>query len=335
MRPIPDLPSPVELALDRARGHIISSRQLNALGVESWRISDWVRAGRLERVVVGWYRRPGDTPPLQDAHLAQACLRLLQPRSPVVMSGAAGLRAAGVPVGVPGPTLALVQHGRRMRLPDHAPFTTAQRLDLHRLATVKTSGLRCAEPGVLLADTVTGLPDDEVRSLLYASINALRLSPVELVTCWAQMDHEGARRLRQLAREGVLEHESPAEWSLYDRLFRTSPPPPDCQVWLAPNIRVDFVFLFAALVIEYYGEKPHADRVDADATRVYALRRMGNEVLVVTKSMTRDLPALGRHIHEVRRRREDLMLRGQLRRPTLPPQPGPRITPLRTLVPGG
>ena len=102
---------------------------------------------------------------------------------------------------------------------------------------------------------------------------------------------------------------------------------------LVEQLRVDFVFLSAALIIEYAG-RVHDGQVDRDATRIYALERLGYRVIVVTRSMLRDPAALVAHIHDVRLRRERMIAAGLLARPPLPPQP-PRLTPLRTLTPLG
>ncbi len=329
------LPDDVTALIRQNPGRIISTRQLNRLGQDSWRITEWVRTGCLERVVRGWFRQPHTAVPNQEAYLALAHLQANQPGSPAVISGEHALRAAGCELAPTGPPLVLMNHGRRLRL-SQPPFRVAQRSEAGTVPVQYRGRLAVTPPAYALADLVTEHPrsDDELRAVLYRAVNRLALPPTELMSTWRGMNHPGARRLLRLADEGALEHESPAEYSLFQQVFTPFGPQPDCQVLLTPSIRVDFVYLFAAFVIEYYGEDAHAGRVDRDGTRVYALCRLGNEVLVVTKSMTTDPASLAQHIHQVRRHREDLVLRGELARPPLPRQPD-RLTPLRTLLPSG
>lgn len=329
------LPDDVTALIRQSPGRIISTRQLNRLGHDSWRITEWVRADCLERLVRGWFREPNIWVPNQEAHVALAHLQANQPVNPAVISGVHALNAAGCDLSPTGPPLVLMNHGRRLRL-SRPPFRIAQRSGICNVPAQYRGRLAVAPPAHALADLVTEHPrsDEELRAILYRVINRLALPPTELVSTWRGMNHPGARRLLRLADEGALEHESPAEYSLFREVFTPFGPQPDCQVLLTPNIRVDFVYLFAAFVIEYYGEEAHAGRVDRDGTRGYALRHLGNDVLVVTKSMTTSPASLAQHIHQVRRDREDLVLRGELARPPLPRQPD-RLTPLRTLLPSG
>ncbi|MGI9017449.1 MAG: hypothetical protein ACR2HR_10175 [Euzebya sp.] len=329
------LPDPVVHKIWAARGRLICNRSLGAMGFDSSRIAGWVRGGVLERLAPGWYRLPGDEAPWQRHHLAVSYLTRLQPSSPAMISGAAGLLAAGCQV-IPSPQpTVLVRAGRQVRVAGR-PFTVVQRRHLERVVVERHQGLPVACPACAIADLMheRALSDRDVRAVLYRLLNDLRIAPAELVEVWRTMDHAGAKRLLGLAAQGALQHESPAEYDLFQEVFRPFPPPPDCQVVLAPNIRVDFVYLFAALVIEYYGEEAHADSVDKDGTRIYSLRELGFDVLVVTKSMTRTPARLAQFIHSERRHREQLILRGELRSPAVPAQPG-RLMPLRTMTPGG
>ena len=74
------------------------------------------------------------------------------------------------------------------------------------------------------------------------------------------------------------------------------------EVVLRGRLRVDFVFLFAALIVEYLGGV-HDGRADYDATRNYVLERLGYRSITVTKSMAREGPGLIAHIHTIRRER--------------------------------
>ncbi|MEE8599699.1 hypothetical protein [Euzebya tangerina] len=154
--------------------------------------------------------------------------------------------------------------------------------------------------------------------------------PAELVHAWQLLTHAGATRLLRMAEAGDLEHESVAERTVYREVFQAFPPAPDCQVWLAPDIRVDYAYLAAGMVLEYLGEAAHAHSVDRDGTRTYALRRLGFDMFGITKSMLKDKPGLAATVHSTRREREQLILDGRLPRPAVPAQPD-RLTPLRTL----
>lgn len=335
MHATPPLPWPVIQRIRSTPGRIIDNTTMERLGHDRFQVADWVRDGRLERLAPAWCREPGDEAPHQAAHLATAYLRRHRPDELVIISGdhALGLQIPDhQPTGSP---MALVEHGRRVRTRQE-PWQTVQCHDLSSVPTTTAHGLTIARSTRSLADHAAGpaRSDGAVRELVYLAINRLRLSPAELVAGWSTMDHPGARRLLELAADGSFEHESPAERDCFLDIFSPHPPVPDCQVWIAENIRADFAYLFAALVMEYHGEETHAGTVDRDATKQFAARSLGYDHLVITKSVRRDPRAVALHVHEVRRRREDLMLRGQLRRPPLPPQPT-RLTPLRTLVPLG
>ena len=132
---------------------------------------------------------------------------------------------------------------------------------------------------------------------------------------------------------GCFEHDSEGEWGAFNALFGPGVPPPDCQVWLSDFIRVDFVYLYAALVIEYLG-RVHRNQLEKDTTRTYALRRLQCDVIGVTASMLHDAGTLSHTIQQARCERERLRAEGRINHEPLPPQP-PRLTPLRTLAPAG
>jgi hypothetical protein len=127
----------------------------------------------------------------------------------------------------------------------------------------------------------------------------------------------------------VFDFESEPERRLFEDVLAHLPQPPDPQVHLARNIRVDVVILSVALVIEYHGGD-HDRQVDADATRLMALRLRGYEVVIGTRSMLRDPGALLAHLWAVVAERQQAVFEGRLRLPELPPQP-PRLHPLRTI----
>lgn len=306
---------------------------MNAQGHDSTQISQWLQAGLLERLLPGWYRDPNDiVPPLQHILVAWAYLATLRPDSPLVLAGEAALAVGGLDLPTPAIPLFLVEHGRRVRVPNQ-PFRTAQRRGLPRKPPDPTR-LVLQPPAPAIADVLTerSLTDDQLRELVYRIMNHFRLSATDLVHAWNHLRPQQVSRLMALVADGSLQHESPAERSTLLDVLSQHPPAPDCQVWLAPGIRVDFVYLFAALVLEYHGEEAHEGTVDHDSNRAYTLNQLGNETLVITKSMKRDKAGLATYIHQRRREREELFLTGRLRRPPLPAQPG-RLVPLRTLHP--
>lgn len=351
----PVLPDSVLQLARRDPAGLVDSRALAAAGHGPAAVSRWVAAGLLERLAPGVLRVAGaPVPPTQCLHvplryLARSGSRQATasddhgPSRPAarpdagagdaLVTGGAALAAMAVP-GFPLPCrpLVLVQHGRRVRLRD-APFDVRQG-DLARVTAERWQGVATVDPARALADLAGQSPlgDRPLRQAVYDVVNRLRIPVVDLVASWRGVRHPGATRLRRMADEGVFEVESEGEWDLF-RLFRQHPPLPDCQVVVTGWIRVDFVFLFAGLVLEYLGGV-HDGRADEDATRVHAVERLGLEVMLVSRSMLRDGAALMAHVHERRRRREELMARGLLPRAPLPVQP-PRLTPLRTLVPLG
>ena len=328
------LPPDVLRAAAAAPGGLLNLARLQQMGHNRERIAAWTRAGLLERLVPGLYRvADAPVPPTQCLHLPLRYLATPGRASPAALiSGGAALGLLGVaPFGLPCQPLVLVDRSRTVRL-GSAPFRV-RRVALDAAGHDRHDGIDVAGAARVLADAALDprVTDRELR-LAVDQLRGRRLVAVAaLVACWRRMPrHAGARRLLRLAP--ALEQESEAERDLY-ALFLRSPPVPDCQVVLRGRLRVDFVFLFAALIVEYLGAV-HDGRADHDATRNYAFERLGYRSITVTKSMAREGPGLIEHIHTIRREREQLVLDGRLARPPLPPQP-PRLAPLRTTVPLG
>lgn len=332
-RPVP--PPEVLQLIRRSPGRVASTRQIGRLGPDRHAVAEWVRAGTLERLAPAWVRLPGDDAPHQAGHLAVGYLQHHRPGEPVVLTRRYALSTVVPDMPRPAVPTVLVAAGRRVRV-RREPWEVLQREGVDAVPVLTHHGLPVAEPAYALADEAADprTTEDDLIATIYRVVNATRIPAVALVAAWSRMRHPGASRLLDLTARGVMEHESPAELRLFRDVFAGHPPLPDCQVLLTPSIRVDFAYIFAALIVEYYGEDSHAGRVDEDGSRLFAVRDLGMESIIVTKSVARDPVGLRHHIHRTRREREDLMLRGLLRRPSLPRQPD-RLTPLRTLLPGG
>ncbi|HUG84729.1 MAG TPA: hypothetical protein VMM13_09190 [Euzebya sp.] len=237
-------------------GRIIGYRRMTQLGHDSTQITQWVRAGLLERLLAGWYRAVGDiVPPLQHILAAWAYLTTLQPDSPILLAGEAALSVGGLDMPIPSHPMFLVQHGRRVRLPDQ-PFGTIQCKSIQSTGAVPRRPdpgrlvLQQPGPAIAVALAERQRTDDELRQLVYRVMNTFRLPAAELVHAWQQLRPHQISRLMALVADGSLQHESPAERSTFLDVLSQHPPAPDCQVLLAPGIRVDYVYLFAALVLE-------------------------------------------------------------------------------------
>lgn len=207
----------------------------------------------------------------------------------------------------------------------------------HTETTQIVEGLRCAGVAVCLADYAAdrALGGKALRVAVDAVRWADRAALHELVACWGVLDgHVGARRLLSLYTTGVLDQESEGERAAWRDVFLPSGPPPDCQVWVTGRRRVDFVFLAAALVIEYLG-KVHERHMEDDIVRHLELDQAGYDLIPLSRSVLRqDLVGFARHVQRRRREREDLARRGLLRVAPLPVPPSRRI-PLTTLAPLG
>lgn len=316
---------------------IITRRQILRCGATDREIHRWVRDGVLERHAPGHFRLASLPPhPQFDLHLPMTYLWDRPLPAPARLSGAAGLRALQVG-GVEdlGPPLVLLPSGSQVRV-RNAPWRTRY-ADLRRDEGLRLSHLRVASAARVLAD----LAEDgaEEKALLVASDelrNRLRIGIVDLMAVWRELRLNGARRMLMLAEEGKLDAESMGERRALARLFAAHPPVPDQQVQVTPRRRADFAFVFAALIVEYNGEGPHAMQMDADAMRTSEIRAPGWDLVTVTRSMVQEDQAAitAERIHRIRLERESAMLSGALQRPPLPAQP-PRRTPLRTVLPLG
>lgn len=330
------LPTPVVELFRRSRSGLASTAEIRSAGFGAWHLSRWVADGLVERVLPTQHRLAGaPVPPTQCLHLPVRYLARPGPGPWAVISGEGVL--AALEVGrhrLPCVPTVLIERGRRVRLTD-PPFTVVQT----RLGDVPhqhRNGVPMATVQRAIADLALGerVTDSELIEVVDDARNRLRLATVDLVTAWRELrGHPGARRLLDLAAAEVFEQESPGERLAFTEIFRAHPPEPDCQVWVTDRFRVDFIFVFAALIVEYEG-RVHDGRADEDATRRMALERLGYRVIVITRSMLRDPTAVAEFVHRVRREREDAMLRGALLRPPFPAQPE-RLTPLRTVLPCG
>jgi hypothetical protein len=269
-----------------------------------------MKAGLLERLLPGWYRIVGATVPLlQDLHLAQRYLSRRQrncaskdrqhPAS--LFTGRSGALILGSEVfAAPLRPEMLVDHSRRIRLSD-APFDL-RRANLVALGWSRQMNLAVAEPCKVLLDLADDpeLPLDVLRQAAYQVMRCQRVSPHAVATAVKVARGRGAVRLGGLLESGALDVESEMEWKTLLQVFGANPPAPDCQVTVRGGVRCDFVFVFSAVIIEYYGEAYHRDRIDADGQRIYLLQQLGYHVIVITKSMMKDPSGLAAHIHHVR-----------------------------------
>lgn len=320
-----------------APGGLVTLRQLAGMGLDRRQVSAWTRQGVLKRILHGVYMLGGDTPPhpLVLLHLPQVYipLRAGEGASPPVVSGKPILALYGAEgFDLAAQPLVLVDHHCRVR-PEPKPFELS-RVDMTTVDWEWTQGIRTAGPSRALCDTGLDLAvtDRQLRVGSDALRNRRLFDPVEAVSNWSALNaHPGARRLLRMVQEGQFEQESEGERAAFALLFGHGSPLPDCQVHPLGQRRVDFVFLHAALIIEYYGQD-HDRTADADATRIDAFEQLGYRVIVVTKSMLKRAPAVRARIERIRQDRLQRALAGSLPLPPLPAQP-PRLVPLRTILP--
>lgn len=328
------LPDHVLVAAARAPGGLLDLGELAVLGYGRRRVAEWAASGLLERVVRGLYRvAAAPVPAVQCLHLPVRCLaRAGAPKGSALISGEAGLALRAVEgFTLPCRPLVVIDRSRTVRLAN-PPFDVRY-VRLERVPVERVQGLDTTDAAQAVADAAlnSAVSDQRLR-VAFDDLRSRGLVTLpDLVGRWQEVRHVGARRM--LAMAPALEHESEGERVCFGEVFRRVPPAPDSQVVLLGRLRVDFVFLFAALIVEYHGAV-HDGQADRDASRTYALERIGYRIVVVTRSMLRHPVDLAHHIHELRRERERLVLEGRLARPPLPAQP-PRLTPLRTLVPLG
>lgn len=324
----------VDLAARGPTG-LFCRKQVLKLGFNDVAIKEWRIARLIERVAPGWYRLAGVVvPPLQCLYLPTAYLRFKTMTPRAIIGGYGALAGLGVPgFDLPCRPSVMIQHGCRVRVTD--PPWSISHAHLSEIPVVNHAGLRLAGPARSLADLhveEVGMPD--LIAAVDATRNHLRLTQSELIRAWEGMGHPGAQVLLALAKKGVFDTESGGERRVLNQVFTNHPPVPDCQVQVTSRYRVDFAYIFAGLILEYYGEEVHANRVDRDGVRSHELRSLGWDCYVITKSMVHDPVGLAESVHTLRREREQAIIEGRIRRPPLPPQPERRL-PLRTLVPLG
>lgn len=333
------LPDSIRQVSARHPAGLFCRKQVFKAGHGDASITRWLRADLITRLAPGWYRDDAVVRhPLERQHLVEAYFAMSSLDPLPVITGTAALECYGILGASASPTappVILVPWSGRVRIRS-TPFLVHHQRDLAEVPVRRVNGLRVASPARALADAfaVEGTSLDEVVHLAYNTVNALRLRPMELLEEWTRSRDLGSARLVELARTGVLDVESPAEWLLLQEVFGLFPPAPDPQVQVTERHRADFAYVFAALVLEYQSERFHTHRIDEDGVRMSDYRREGWDALAITKSMVRDAQGTAELVHALRRQREEMMLEGRLPRPRLPRQ-GPRRSPLRTLVPLG
>lgn len=325
------LPTSVDDFL-RANHELATAWELAALRMSRDAAAEAVHQGLLDRKAPGLFG--GLARPAPWVQPAAAALRYLRraadDQRPVALTGSAALALHGLDgFDLPPRPVVAVGADRRLRL-RAAPLRIVR--DPVTDPVVR-HGLAVAPVGRALVDLerAEAAPDHRLRHGADAARWARALELAGWVEELRAQPRRTPRYLR-LAESGVLDQESEGERGAFRDLF-TGYPPPDCQVWLLPSVRVDFAYLQAALVIEYLGDV-HAGRLQADTTRTYALQRAGYFVLLVVRSMLEDADELAAVIQRLRRDREALAARGLLPRHPLPPQ-RQRVTPLRTRVAAG
>ncbi|WP_370325618.1 type IV toxin-antitoxin system AbiEi family antitoxin domain-containing protein [Euzebya sp.] len=323
----------VALAASQPFG-LITLSAAEKVGIDRFAVAAACRRGVLERLAPGLYRlADGPCSRLQELAVPQIYLdglrgRNARPAMPAALTDAPGLELRGIPVPEERPRVA-VNRDRRVRL-DDPPFDVV-RTTWDRVEVGVVDELRVLGPAECLADRAgRDLPDATVRTAVDATRSHLRLDVPSLVDRWAALDSHGASRLLAMEAAGDFDCESEGERRAFDLLFRGRGPLPDCQVVVHEGFRADFVFLSAALIIEYFGREWHQARFVADSTRRLALQVPGYMVITVVHQMLREADEVSAFIHRTRRHRHNLIARGALVRPPLPPQPV-RRRPLRTL----
>lgn len=323
-------------------GGLIGVPTARRLGHSAWQLGDWARRELLERLLPGWYRIAGDPAPRnQAAVLAHRYLQgrqrncsSVEPALPsCIVTGAQALVEHGHdPSEMPSHVTALVDRRRRVRV-DPAVLQVV-RVDMSTALWVPSRDgphlLAPSERALVDWAADTRVSDAQIREAVDGLRHARALQLPHGAQAWDPRGGPGAARLSAMYHAGVFDLESEAERRLLRDVLALHPPLPDCQVWLTPSIRVDFAYLFAGVVLEYHGEDAHRDQVDHDATRAHAITRLHHEVIIITRSMTRDRRALGRWISDRVHRRHEAIRRGHLPRPS-PPLDRPRRLPLQTL----
>ena len=325
-----ELPDLAAKMFQSAPGGIRPVRHFVRKGFDRREVAAWAATGLCDKLLHGVYGALAHDPTERRLHLPLIYLELrMGPTHHLpILTGPAALEAHGVPGLPPLQPTVLVDKRCTARLPD-LPFTI-RRVDLAGVPSEDVAGLRATPPVRALADTAStmALTPLQLRTTVDHLRNRGLLWMPAAVREWEQMPGPGAARLVKWARQGVFEQESEGERRAFELLFVPFPPVVDCQVVLVGNLRADFVYLSAALVIEYYGEV-HDGSANEDATRVDVFEELGYRVKVVTKSLLHEAPRVAAQIQDIRHDREHRIRTGALPLPTLPPQPE-RLHPLRT-----
>lgn len=281
--------------LDRQHG-VIARRQL-LRQLTPGQVDALLRRDHLERYHHGTYRRPGSAhEPIQE--LVAATLRC---RAGARASGERILHLLGVEdVRPDAPFVVLLPAGRRVR---NVPFPTAT----ERTASTghaRLKGLPMTTAAVALVETArTRRLDDDALLSLYdrtrwrGHVDESRLRRT-LET--AQPTHRGVRRWSRLLGGARSSVESPGERALLEAL-RTLIPPPEPQVWVAPDLRVDLLWRPHRIVLEYAGRRTHTDQRDRarDTERDRRLQQLGYRVVHITAEDVRRPSALTAWIERI------------------------------------
>lgn len=287
---------PDVLARARHQDGVISRRQILARGYSEGQVEGWVHRRRLVPVQRGVYRIPGGAwRPEQEAMAAVLrCAPGARVSGPLVLTLLGAYEPADERFTV------LTRPGRRVRnvsfptAPD--PFPDRFRARFRELPIV-TGPFAVLEAGRFLQGEAFLDAIDASRWSNTARTQDL----VELAGGLSR--HPGALQVRRFDREGLLDLESGGERRL-DRALIGFDPRPERQVWLAPDLRVDFLFRDVLLVIEYAGRRHHRGvrNRSRDAGRDERIRALGYDVVHIYSEDLADPDGLRARVAAARRR---------------------------------
>ena len=276
-------------ALLRAQyGLILRSQALAIGGMTVGRLDGYLTRGRLEYVTRKIYRAAGGAVPPEQAHLAAVWRcgadAYLTAEAALAVWGIEGFDLSVAPVvWVPEPRRIRgagfeVRYGRPLEPCDRTvfcgiPVVTRTRALVDLARRVRDRPFRVAF--------------DAVRGVRGSDADRLRRRAV------AALPQRGAQYVVDLVDSGVLDMESEGE-RRFDAVMVGVSPPLEVQVWALPDVRVDFAWLDARVVVEYDGRRFHsgAVAVEADRRRRARLRRAGWTVVVVRHEDLADPAAL-------------------------------------------
>jgi very-short-patch-repair endonuclease len=107
--------------------------------------------------------------------------------------------------------------------------------------------------------------------------------------------HPGVRWFRRLQESGELFQESEQERDLA-RALQVVHPQPQRQRWIAPHIRVDFLWPLLKFILEYNGWVDHAPQSPRDVRRKGEAEQLGYEMMVVGAAELREPDALAAEV---------------------------------------